>query len=547
MSKKLKFDDDAKEKLADGMEKVCRAVQTTLGPKGNNVAIERSFGTPSVLHDGVSIAKEIELEDKFENLGASLIIEAAQKTNDVAGDGTTTATILAKAITKESLKNIAAGANPMILRKGIEKAVDVVSKRLKEISRPVKKDQEIIDVATISAQDKEIGDIIGTAIEKLGRDCVIAVEEGKSTNIQVEYKEGMEFSKGLQSPLLVTDKETGESVMEDVHILITDQKIDSMPELVSFFQKKINPLIQAKSLKSLLVIADEVSGQCLANFVLNHIQGAFKVAIVGIPGFGDQKNEVLDDMAIATGGATISSVIGSKISEMEDEDFGRATKVISTKNNTVIIGGGGDQKMIDERIEQIKAQIEKSEDDFSRERLEERLAKLTSGIAVINVGANSEAEMREKKERCIDAISATKAAISEGIVVGGELALTYASDGLDKLESDLSGDEATGVGIIREALEAPFEALMENSGYSYGRMKERVADREYPMTIDVMDGKIKDGFKSGIVDSVKVSISALQNAASIAIMVMTTNCLIVEDKKDEPQGAAQAPGIPMRV
>jgi len=540
MPKELKFDEEAKSKLLAGAKIVARAVGSTLGPKANNVAIERPFGSPSVLHDGVSVAKEIELEDPFENLGAQLIKEAAQKTNDKAGDGTTTATILTYAMASEAVKNIAAGANAMMLRKGMELAAKDIVKRLKSLAQPIKTNEEIKQIATISAQDEAIGSLIASAINKLGKECIIAVEESTTVGMELEYKEGMQFDKGWISPYFVTNPQTMEAVVEDAFILITDIKITTNSQFIEWARNLENVYTQAKIKenstsqkqmpKNIVIIAGEVSGIALASIITNKLQGFLNILAIQAPQYGETQKEILKDIAVVTGGEFISQETGRSLDSMKLTDFGRAKKVVSTKDNTMIIDGAGSREDVNKRVRQLENILKQTTSEFEQEKLKERIAKLTSGIAVINVGAPSEMEMREKKERCIDAIEATKAAIEEGIVRGGEVAYLAATNGL-RCESD--GDIETGYNLVLKAVQKPFQVLMENSGYNPGQMMERLQATD--MGIDVRDGLKKDMIKAGIIDPVKVSRIALENAVSTAGAIMTCNTLIVE-KKDKKNG-----------
>ncbi len=531
MAKILKFNQEAREKLLKGINILNDAVATTLGPKGRNVALDKKWGAPNVVHDGVTVAKEIDLEDPFENMGAQLLKEASSRTNDVAGDGTTTATILAKAIVTEGLKNIQAGANPMILKRGMDQAVVALVEELAKMSKKVSGD-EIAQVATISAQNEAIGQLIAQAIDKVGKDGVITVEEGKTMEMNVDYKEGMEFDKGYVSPYFVTDSDKMESSIEDAHILITDKKISSAQELVPFLEK-IVPVS-----KNLVIIADDVEGEALALLIVNKLRGAFNILAVKAPGFGDRRKEMLEDIAILTGGAIITEETGTKLESVEVEMLGRAGRVTSGKENTLIVDGKGKKSAIDTRITQIRKEIAASDSEFDREKLQERLAKLTGGVAVINVGAATEIEMKEKKERVIDAVAATKAALDEGIVAGGEISLLRAAKVLDAIK--VEGEEKVGVEIIRRALEQPFRRLIANAGMDEGVALARVLETTGSMGIDVMDGKVKDLIKEGIIDPVKVTRSALQNAASVATMVMTTEVLIT----DAPEKTPPAPQMP---
>ncbi len=538
MAKILKFDSSAREALLKGINTLTEAVATTLGPKGRNVALDKKWGAPNVVHDGVTVAKEIELEDPFENMGAQLLKEAASKTADVAGDGTTTATILAKAIVAEGLKNIQAGSNPMILKKGIEKAVVTLVENLQKMSKKIASQEEVAQVATISAADSQIGNLIAESLQKVGKDGVVTVEEGKTMEMSVDYKEGMEFDKGYVSPYFVTDTDKMESSIEDPYILITDKKISAAADLVPFLEK----FVQVS--KSLVIIADEVEGEALALLVVNKLRGTFNVLAVKAPGFGDRRKEMLEDIAILTGGTVISEDTGKKFESVEITDLGRAGRVTSDKENTLIVDGKGAKGKIEARIAQIKKELAASDSEFDKEKLQERLAKLTGGVAVINVGAATKVELKEKKERVIDAVAATKAAIEEGIVPGGEVALLRAGKALDGVVVE-GQEEKIGIEIVKKALEQPFRLLVKNAGLDDGIALSKVTEATGNMGIDVMDGLIKDLVKAGIIDPVKVTRSALQNAASVAIMVMTTNVLI-SDKPEPPAPPAPMPsgGMP---
>ena len=532
MSKILKFDSEAREKLLKGINTLTDAVATTLGPKGRNVAIDKKWGAPNVVHDGVTVAKEIDLEDPFENMGAQLLKEAASKTADVAGDGTTTATILAKAIVTESLKNIQAGSNPMILKHGIEKAVTALVTELKKMSKKISTEEEVAQVATISASDSQIGNLIAASLQKVGKDGVVTVEEGKTMEMSVDYKEGMEFDKGYVSPYFVTDTDKMEASIEDAHILITDKKISSAADLVPFLEK----FVQVS--KNLVIIADEVEGEALALLVVNKLRSTFNVLALKAPGFGDRRKEMLEDIAILTGGSVLSEDTGRKLESVEIADLGRAGRVTSDKDNTLIVDGKGVKAKIEARVAQIRRELDKSDSEFDKEKLQERLAKLTGGVAVINVGAATEVELKEKKERGIDAVAATKAAIAEGIVAGGEVALLRAGKALDVIVAE--GEEKIGIEIVKRSLEHPFRKLIQNAGMDEGIALSRIMAQSGNMGIDVLDGEIKDLVKAGIIDPVKVTRSALQNAASVAVMVMTTNCLIT----DLPEKTPPAPPMP---
>ena len=533
MAKILKFNQEAREKLLKGINTLTDAVATTLGPKGRNVALDKKWGAPNVVHDGVTVAKEIDLEDPFENMGAQLIKEAASKTNDVAGDGTTTATILAQAMVSEGLKNIQAGANPMILKHGMEKAVTALVEELKKMSKKIVAQEEIAQVATIAASDSQIGNLIAEALQKVGKDGVVTVEEGKTMDMTVDYKEGMEFDKGFVSPYFVTDTDKMESSIEDVYILITDKKISSASDLVPFLEKFVN------ASKNLVIIADEVEGEALALLVVNKLRGTINVLAVKAPGFGDRRKEMLEDIAILTGGTVISEDTGVKFESVEVDQLGRAGRVTSDKDNTLIVDGKGAKGRIEARIAQIRRELETTDSEFDKEKLQERLAKLTGGVAVVNVGAATEIELKEKKERVIDAVAATKAAIEEGIVAGGEVALLRAAKALDNVVVD-GPEEKVGVEIVRRALEQPFRQLVKNAGMDDGIALSKVVEATGNMGIDVLDGTVKDLVKAGIIDPVKVTRSALQNAASVAIMIMTTHVLI----SDKPEPPAPTPPMP---
>ena len=537
MAKILLFDTSAREKLLKGINLLTDAVAATLGPKGRNVAIDKKWGAPNVVHDGVTVAKEIDLEDPFENMGAQLLKEAASKTNDIAGDGTTTATILAQAIVSEGLKNIQAGANPMVLRRGIDMAVTALVEELRKMSKKLTTIEETTQVATVSAQNELIGRMISESLDKVGKDGVVTVEEGKTMEMSVDYKEGMEFDKGYQSPYFVTDSDKMEASLEDAYILITDKKISAMADLMPFLEKFV-----AVS-KTLVIIAEEVEGEALTTLVLNKLRGAFNVLAVSAPGFGDRRKEMLADIAILTGGTVISEETGRKLDTAEIEDLGRAGRVTSSKDATLIVDGKGQKKMIEGRIAAIKKEMAATDSDFDREKLQERLAKLAGGVAVINVGAATEVEMKEKKERVIDAVAATKAAIEEGIVAGGEVALLRVSVALDKLRAD-NPEEQLGITLVKKALEKPFRKLVQNAGLDEGVALTKVLASTGNMGIDVMDGELKDLVKAGVIDPVKVTRTALQNAASVAIMVMTTHVLITDKPEAEKPSMPGAGGMP---
>ncbi len=537
MAKILKFNSEARDKLLKGVNMLTDAVATTLGPKGRNVALDKKWGAPQVVHDGVTVAKEIDLEDPFENMGAQLLKEAASKTADVAGDGTTTATVLTKAIVTEGLKNIQAGSNPMILKHGIEKAVLALVAELKNMSKKISTQAEVAQVATIAAADSTIGNLIAEALEKVGKDGVVTVEDGKTMEMNVDYKEGMEFDKGFVSPYFVSDTDKMEASIEDAYILITDKKISSASDLVPFLEKFV-----AVS-KNLVIIADEVEGEALALLVVNKLRSTFNVLAVKAPGFGDRRKEMLGDIATLTGGTVISEDTGKKFESVEINDLGRAGRVTSDKDNTLIVDGKGAKSKIEARIAQIRRELASSDSEFDKEKLQERLAKLTGGVAVINVGAATEVELKEKKERVIDAVAATKAAIEEGIVAGGEIALLRAVRVLDILVVE-GQEEKIGVEIVKRAVEQPFRMLVKNAGMDDGIALSKVIEEVGNIGIDVMDGKVKDLVKAGIIDPVKVTRSALQNAASVAVMIMTTEVLISDAPEKHPAPPMPSGGMP---
>ena len=537
MAKQLKFSDDARQALLKGIDTVAKAVVTTLGPKGRNIAIDKKWGAPSIVHDGVSIAKEIDLEEPFENMGAQLVKEAASKTNDDAGDGTTTATLLAQVMASIGMKNVTAGANPMVVKRGIEKAVEAVVTELKKISKPIKNKEEIEQVASISAGDSEIGAKIAEALDKVGRNGVVMVEEGKGFTIDIEYKEGMEFDKGYVSPYFVTNPERMEAEVEDAYILLTDKKISSVQEMLPFLEKFV------KVSKNLVIIADEVEGEALATLVVNKLKGTFNVLAVKAPGFGDSRKEMLEDIAILTGGVVISEDTGKTFETVEITDLGQADKVWTDKENARIIGGKGASAAINARIALLKRQVEESDSEFDREKLEERLAKLSGGVAQINVGAATEIELNEKKERVNDAVGATKAAVEEGIVPGGGVALLRARRVLKSVETD-NDDEKVGVEIVSEALEQPVRWLARNAGEDDGYVLKRIEEaKNSDFGYNALTGKFGSMTKFGILDPLKVTRLALQNAASVAMMVLTTEGLITDipEKENPPAGGPAMP------
>jgi chaperonin GroEL len=530
-AKQLAFGEDARRHLERGINKVCDAVKITLGPKGRNVVLEKKFGSPTITKDGVTVAKEIELEDIYENMGAVLCKEIASKTNDVVGDGTTTATVLAQAIISEGMKNVAAGANPMLLKKGIDKAVDAIVEELKRVSIPIETKKDIAHVASISANDPEIGELVADAMDKVGKDGVITVEESKGTQTTVEVVEGMEFDKGYISPYFVTNSETMEAELENPFILIHEKKISSIADLLPVLEKL------AKTGRSLLIIAEDVEGEALATLVVNKIRGVLNVVAVKAPGFGDRRKAMMEDIAIITGGTFLSESIGFKLENVDLSMLGEAGKVRIDKERTTIIEGKGSKDAVAGRIAQIKREIEISDSDYDREKLQERLAKLSGGVAVIQVGAATETELKEKKHRVEDALSATRAAVEEGIVSGGGVALINAIPVLEKLETE--GDIKVGIKIIKKALEEPLKQIARNAGYEGSVVVERVKNEKPGIGFDALTETFTEMVKSGIVDPVKVTRSALQNAASIASMVLTTEALVAELPKKET-----APAVP---
>ena len=531
MAKQLKFSSEARESLLKGIDTVAKAVVTTLGPKGRNIALDKKWGAPNIVHDGVTVAKEISLPDPFENMGAQLVKEAASKTNDNAGDGTTTSTLLAQVMTQKGMEKINAGANPMIVKRGIEKAVEAATLSLKKMAKPIKDQEEIAQVATISAGDEVIGSKIAEALDKVGRDGVVTVEEGKGLTIDIEYKEGMEFDRGYASAYFVTNPDKMEAEIEEPYILLTDKKVSSIQEILPFLEKFV------KVSKNLVIIADEIEAEALTTLVVNKLRGAFNVLAIKAPGFGDKRKEMLEDIAILTGGTLISADTGRTFESIEVTDLGRADKVWADKDNARIIGGKGDKDTINARISSIKKQISLSDSDFDKEKFEERLAKLAGGVAQINVGAATEIELNDKKERVKDAVGATKAAVEEGIVPGGETALMRAGLAIKDIKVE-KGDEQVGVDIVRMALEEPIKWLAKNAGED-GEvvLKKVLAKDDADFGFNALTGEFGSMTKMGVVDPVKVTRSALQNAASVAMMVLTTEGLITdipEEKKDAP-------------
>ncbi len=536
-AKEILYSQKAREALLAGVNKLADAVKVTLGPKGRNVVIEKAFGSPTITKDGVTVAKEIELEDKFENMGAQMVKEVASKTSDVAGDGTTTATILAQCIFQEGTKLVTAGINPMALKRGIDKAVDAVVKELEKIAKPCKTRQEIAQVATISANnDPTIGNIIADAMDKVGKEGVITVEESKSLDTYLEVVEGMQFDRGYISPYFVTDPDKMECVLEDAYILIHDKKISSMKDLLPILEQVV------RSGKPLLVIAEDVEGEALATLVVNKIRGVLQCCAVKAPGFGERRKAMLEDIAILTGGQVISEELGFKLENATLDQLGRARRIIVDKEHTTIVDGAGSKEAIEARVKQIRAQIEETTSDYDREKLQERLAKLVGGVAVIYVGAATETEMKEKKARVEDALNATKAAVEEGIVPGGGTAFIRCIPALDGVEAE--GDEKHGVDIIRRALEEPLRQIANNAGFEGSIIVEKVKAESGSVGFDAAAGEIKDLMEAGIIDPKKVSRTALQNAASISGLLLTTEAMVAEKPKEEKGGGAGAPGAP---
>jgi chaperonin GroEL len=530
--KLISFEEDARRALERGMDQLANAVKITLGPRGRNVVLEKKWGAPTITNDGVSIAKEIELEDPLERVGAELVKEVAKKTDDVAGDGTTTATVLAQAIVKEGLRNVAAGANPMALKKGIERAIELAVENVKNQSKEVESKEDIAHVGAISAADPEIGGMIAEAVDKVGKDGVITVEESNTFGMELELVEGMRIDKGYISPYFVTDPERMEAGLDDAYLLLTTQKISAVKDLLPVLEK-----VQ-QSGKPLVIIAEDVDGEALATLVVNKIRGTFRSVAVKAPGFGDRRKAMLQDIAILTGGTVISDEVGLKLDNATLDLLGTARKVVVTKDETTIVEGGGEEEQIKGRINQIKSEIEKTDSDYDREKLQERLAKLTGGVAVIKVGAATEVELKEKKHRIEDAVQSTKAAVEEGVVPGGGVALLNAQPALDKV--DLEGDEATGAEIVRRALEEPLKQIARNAGLEGGVVVEKVRALPNGEGLNAATGEYGDMVKNGIVDPTKVTRSALQNAGSIGALFLTTEAVIAE--KPEKEKAPAMPG-----
>jgi chaperonin GroEL len=529
-AKQLLYDETARRALERGVNKVADAVKVTLGPKGRNVVLDKKWGSPTITKDGVTVAKEIELEDPYENMGAQLCKEVASKTNDVAGDGTTTATVLAQAIVNEGLRYVAAGGNPIAVKRGIDKAVETVVAEIKKLSKPIKDKEQVAYVATIAGNDSEIGQHVSEAMDKVGKDGVITVEESKGRETTLEVVEGMQFDRGYISPYFVTDPERMEAILENPLILIHEKKISSAQDFLPFLEKA------AQARKPILIIAEDLEGDALATTVLNKIRGVLQIAAVKAPGFGDRRKAMLEDVAILTKGTFISEDLGTKLENVTMDMLGTAKKIVITKEDTTIIEGAGSKADVMGRISQIKAQIEKTDSNYDREKLQERLAKLSGGVAVIKVGASTETELKEKKHRYEDALSATRAAVEEGIVAGGGVTLLAASQALGKVTA--SGDEATGIAIVKRALEEPLRTIAENAGLEGSVVVEKVKGAKAGFGLNAVNGEIEDLVKVGIVDPAKVTRSTIQNAASIAGLVLTTEALVVE--QPEPKKAAPA-------
>jgi chaperonin GroEL len=538
MAKILKFDEDARRKLEAGVNHLADAVKVTLGPKGRNVVLDKKFGAPTITNDGVSIAREVELEDPFENMGAQLVKEVATKTNDIAGDGTTTATVLAQALVREGLRNVAAGANPMGLKKGIEKAVEAVVESIGKQSVPVAESKsQIANVATISAADPSIGKIIAEAIDKVGKDGVVTVEESNTFGMDLDFVEGMQFDKGFLSPYFVTDPERQEAVLENAYILLHQAKISSVQDMLPVLEKVM------QTNRPLIIIAEDVDGEALATLVVNKIRGTFNSVAVKAPGFGDRRKAMLQDMAILTGGQVVAEEVGLKLDGVTLDLLGQARKVVVTKDNTTIVEGAGTKADVDGRIAQIRREIENTDSDWDREKLQERLAKLAGGVALVQVGAATEVELKEKKHRIEDALSATRAAIEEGVVAGGGTALLRARDSVNKLAKKLEGDEATGARIVAASLSAPARLIADNAGFEGAVIVREVETESGSTGFNAAKGKMEDLVASGVIDPAKVTRAALQNAASIAALLLTTEALVAEKPEEEPPAPAGGGGM----
>ena len=538
MAKEIKFGEDARRSMERGINKLADTVKVTLGPKGRNVVLDKKFGSPLITNDGVTIAREIELEDSFENMGAQLVKEVSTKTNDVAGDGTTTATLLAQAIIREGLKNVAAGANPMILRKGISQAVETVVEEIRNSSKSVDSKEAITQVAAISAADEEVGKLIAEAMEKVGKDGVITIEESRSTGTTLEVVEGMQFDRGYLSPYMVSDTEKMVSELDNPYILVTDRKITNIQDLLPILEQIL------EQGKSLLIIADDIEGEALATLVVNKLRGTFNCVAVKAPGFGDRRKEMLEDIAILTGGEVISEELGYDLKEVDLGQLGTAQTVNIDKENTTIVSGGGSQGLIKERINQIKTQLEDTESEFDQEKLQERLAKLSGGVAVIQVGAATETELKETKLRIEDALAATRAAVEEGIVPGGGTAFINAAAALEKLIESAEGDTRTGMTIILKSIEEPIKQIAINAGLEGSVIVEKVKNSDLGIGFDALKEEYVDMIERGIVDPTKVTRSALQNAASVAAMILTTESAMTDIESDEMDMSGMGGGMP---
>ncbi|HEY8283673.1 MAG TPA: chaperonin GroEL [Chloroflexota bacterium] len=538
MAKQLLFDEEARRALKRGVDALADAVKVTLGPKGRNVVLDKKFGAPTITNDGVTIARDIDLDDPFENMGAQLVKEVATKTNDIAGDGTTTATVLAQAIITEGLKNVAAGANPMILKRGIDKGVTAIVEELKRLSKPVNTPEETAQLASVSSQDPEIGKMISEVMEQVGKDGVITVEESQGLTLERDYVDGMQFDRGYISPYMVTNSERMEAVLENPYILITDKKISAIADILPILEK----LVQTGQ-KNLVIIAEDIDGEALATLVVNKLRGTFQTLGVKAPGFGDRRKAMLEDIATLSGGQVISEEVGLKLDTVTLSMLGQARRVTSNKDNTTVVEGKGDQAAIERRMKQIKTQIADTTSDFDREKLQERLAKLSGGVAVIKVGAPTEVELKEKKHRIEDALSATRAGVEEGMVAGGGTALVNALPALDKVEA--TGDEKTGVDILRRALEEPLRQIAKNAGAEGSVVVNAVRNSPVGTGFNALNGKYEDMFKAGVIDPLKVTRSGLQNAASIAAMLLTTETIITDlPEKDKAPAMPGGGGMP---
>ncbi|CEH29133.1 molecular chaperone GroEL [Aneurinibacillus migulanus] len=538
MAKQILFSENSRRTMLRGVDTLANAVKVTLGPKGRNVVLEKKFGSPLITNDGVTIAKEIELEDPLENMGAKLVKEVATKTNDVAGDGTTTATVLAQAMIREGLKNVTSGANPMVIRKGIEKATRVAVEQIKKIAKPVEKKNEIAQVAAISAADEEIGHLIAEAMEKVGKDGIITVEESKGFFTELETVDGMQFDRGYISPYMITDTDKMEAVLDDPYILITDKKVSNLQDLLPMLEKVV------QQGKPLLLIAEDVEGEALATLVVNKLRGTFTCVAVKAPGFGDRRKAMLQDIAVLTGGQVITEEVGLNLKGANIEHMGRARQVHVTKEHTTIIDGSGRKQDIDDRVQQIKKQMEETTSDFDREKLQERLAKLAGGVAVIKVGAVTETEMKEKKLRIEDALNSTRAAVEEGIVAGGGVALIHAIQAVEDVKTN-SSDEMTGVNIVRHALEEPIRTIASNAGIDGSIVVERIKNEEAGIGYNASTGEWVNMMEQGIIDPAKVTRSALQNAASVASIFLTTECVVSEKPEPKKAGSGAMPDTEM--